>query len=284
MSANIFTGKLCTYYSHYNKPGKLVPMLDVLTKQGYTNYKLLNEARLAGYGTDAYKQLKENLSTAAFSSIQDDLNRRGQDNHLYHSGFIQFDIDAHDEPTLLESGGKDELRDYIIDKLPFIAYCGSSVSNIGLWGLIPIENRSKHESHYAAMIEAFKSINITLDTKTRNVAALRFLAYDPDAHFELEPEIFTDVSENSNPAFIQEYTRRDVSDELFKAAFVWVGLKHGYKWDKGYIHNYLLSLYSTLRYANVSREQILNWIYNNLIDEKDVTTNCLDEIEIKRIK
>ena len=282
--ATDFERAKCTFYKDYISPGKIVPLLDTLTKQGYTNSNLLNQLRLNGKESDFYKQNKKNLSVICASSIQDNLTiHHSENNHLFHSGFIQFDIDAAENDVLNYPGGKDELKEYLIDKIPYIAYTGSSVSNKGLWGLFQVMDRDNHYAHYSAMIEYFKGHNINLDTKTKNISSFRFLSYDPDAHIELEPVIFEDLLfSDNNKSGISEYERPDTPDSLFIAACQWVEAKHNYKFQKGYIHNYLVALYAILRHAHVSREKCLNWIYNNLIEERDITTNCLDEIEIRK--
>lgn len=287
---DIFSGKVCTYYKSVidrtqsgklTTSGTILPILDVLTNQRYTNYNLLNDLRNSGYKSDFYLANKKKLSAACFSSIQDDVTiDRCDENHLFHTGFLSFDIDTDKNPSLMN--GCEDMVDFIINNLPYIAYLGKSVSNLGLWGLVPILSKDDHYAHYAALVKEFSDRNIYLD-KLSDISRLRFLAYDPDAHFELEPQIFEDtLFEIDKPKQIERYERNDVTDNLFMAACKWVEAKHNIKFQPGSIHNYLLYLYSTLRYAHVSRAHCLNWIYNNLIEADKITTNCLDEIEFKK--
>lgn len=292
---NIFDGKICSYYknvvefSQYPKlasAGKNISILEILSKQGYTNTKHLNELRLSGHGTDFYEKNKNKLSAACFSSVQDDLTiTRSDANHLFHTGFIAFDIDIEKNPSLSQPGISDEMKEFIINEVPYVAYLGKSVSNIGMWGLIPIAYKDEHYAHFRAIVQYFNDRNIYMDVPLSDISRLRFIAYDPDAHFELQAEIFTDTLEKTDEVFKNYYERKDItieSSEFFKAACSWVEVKHGIKFEKGSIHNYLLRLYAILRYAHVGREIILSWIYKNLIPADKITTNCLDEIEISK--
>lgn len=284
---SIFDNKLATFYKSVvvekgkplPYPGKHIPILDLLTNERYTNHNLLAQLRQSGYKSDFYKKNKKYLSAACFSSVQDDLIYSRSDlNHLYHTGFLSFDIDADTNPLLLH-GSDDEIWQTITN-MPYVAYAARSVSNIGFWGLVPIQFHDEHGSHYEALRNYFAAHNIHID-HTSDVSRLRFLAYDPDAHFELNPEVFTETAQQqSYITNLNEYERKNLSDEFFRAACIWVEFKYDLKFEQGMVHNYLLRLYAILRNARVSRASALNWIYNNLIDEDKITTNCLDEIKV----
>lgn len=297
MSSTIFDGAICSYYQDimplsYDKsklkiPGRNIPILDILTNQGYSNTKQLNNTRLQIYDSIEYKAAKKQLPAASFSSVQDDLTiNRSDKNHLFHTGFITIDIDVEKNPSLRQPGVSDELKDFIINEVPYVAYLGKSVSNIGLWALIPIAYKDEHYAHFRALVKYFNDRKIYMDEPLFDISRLRFVAYDPDAHIELNPEIFTDTLETTDQIFSSYYERKDItieSDEFFIAACKWVEMKHGIVFEKGSIHNYLLRLYAMLRYAHVGREIILAWIYKNLIPFEQITTNCLDEIDISKL-
>lgn len=294
--SNIFEGKICSFYKSLVEfdesnikllhPGKNIPILDILTKQGYTNSKLLNDLRLSGIGSKFYKDNKKKLSAACFSTVQDDLTiTRSDKNTLFHTGFITIDIDIEKNPCLSQPGVSDEMRDFIINEVPYIAYMGKSVSNIGLWGLIPIAYKDDHYAHFRAITKYFSERSIYMDVPLSDVSRARFISYDPDAHIELNPKIFTDTIESVEEVFSSRYVRQDVTvddDRFFLAACAWVEQKHAIKFEPGSIHNYLLRLYCMLRYANVGREIILQWVYKNLITADKITTNCLDEINFNK--
>lgn len=275
----------CTYYKNVVEfqyeggplitPGIMAPILELLTNERYTNGNLLNKLRNSGYNSEYYNKNKRHLSAACLSSVQDDLTyTRSDKNHLFHTGYIAFDIDAKDNPYLLTDG--DSIKEFIIETIPYTVYIGKSVSNLGYWGLFQILNKDDHYGHYEAMKELFKEHKIAID-KTSDISRLRFIAYDPDAHINDGAKIFNEsvISDNTTST-IEEYTRRP-TDALFVAACRWVEAKYEIKFKKGSIHNYLLYLYATLRACHISRENILNWVYNNLIEESQVTTNCLEE-------
>lgn len=278
----------CTYYKnivdHVAKdspvltyPGKDVPIIDILTKQGYTNTELLNQVRNSGYKSEFYDKNKRKLSAACFSSLQDDLTiDRSDDNHLAHTGYMTFDIDSVDNPYLKTD--PEAIKETIIDKIPHIAYIGKSVSNIGYWGLIKIFDKSDHYGHFRAIQEVFSAIGVEVDKKVYDISRLRFIAFDPDYYINDDAPVFHDtVQVTEHTTNLPYYERRNVNDEFFLAACKWIEAKHDISFQKGSIHNYLLYLYGLLRSAHVSREQCLNWIYNNLIDEREITTNCLEE-------
>lgn len=290
---NIFDGKICSFYKnviefqqdkkHLSTPGINRPILDILTKEGYTNQNVLNDLRINRNNKEFYTKTKRTLSAATFSTVQDDMTiSRSDDNVLFHTGFISVDIDVEKNPSLLAS---DELKDYIINEIPYMAYLGRSVSNIGLWGLIPIAYKDEHYAHFRAIVKHFGDRGIYLDTPTSDISRLRFIAYDPDSYIELNPQVFYDTIETKEDVQQNRYIRTDInenSDEFFRVACRWVEVNHNLKFEKGYIHNYLLRLYALLRYAHVDRDVCLSWIYKNLISKEQVTTNCLDEIEFKK--
>ena len=275
----------CTFYkniiSHIHKngplttPGNIVPIIDLLTKQGYTNSNLLNDLRNSGYKSDFYNENKASLSAACFSSVQDNLTiDRTDKNHLFHTGYIAFDIDTDKNPYLLTDG--ESIKEYLIEKIPYIAYIGKSVSNLGYWGLMQILNKEDHYGHYEAMKQLFAANDVILD-KTSDISRLRFIAYDPDGHINDNALTFNDSIETEKTIGALDYYERKASHEFYISACRWVEAKYDIKFQQGSIHNYLLYLYATLRGCHVSRENVLNWIYNNLIEEALITTNCLDE-------
>lgn len=291
----IFDGKICSYYQDILNsengilkiPGRNVSILDLLSKQGYSNTKQLNYTRLQPYDSKEYKESKKLLPAACFSSVQTDLTiNRSDRNHLFHTGFIAFDIDISNNPSLAHPGIADEMKEFIINEIPFVAYLGRSVSNIALWGLVPIAYKDEHYAHFRALVKYFEDRNIYMDKPLYDISRLRFIAYDPDAHFELNPQVFTDTLESTGQVFANYYERKDVtidSDEFFRAACRWIEMKHNVKFEKGQIHNYLIRLYAVLRFAHVNREIILAWIYKNLIPADQITTNCLDEIDMAKL-
>ena len=103
-----------------------------------------------------------------------------------HSRLIQFDIDLKDNRHIRNYT---ELKAQIA-KLPFVVYCGLSVSGTGLWGLVPIAYPERHGQHFDALKRIFAHYHIMLDDKPRNVASLRGYSYDPAGYFARQVMLF----------------------------------------------------------------------------------------------
>jgi hypothetical protein len=104
-----------------------------------------------------------------------------------HTGYISFDIDNLGKAILM-----------VFEKIkliPFVFYCGRSVSGNGLWGLMKISNPEMHKEHFDAMEAAFMAIGIVIDPAPRNVASLRFICYDPEAYINENALTFTKILE-----------------------------------------------------------------------------------------
>lgn len=105
-----------------------------------------------------------------------------------HSGLMAFDID-----NIIDG----DIQQYfeIIKQIPYVAYLGLSASGKGLWGLMPIAYPSKHSLHFDAMEDAFKEMGIEIDPAPRAVNSLRFLAYDSEAYFNPEAQVWEKIKE-----------------------------------------------------------------------------------------
>lgn len=93
---------------------------------------------------------------------------------VQHSGFICIDIDGKDN-----EGAQDfsRLKD-LVRSVPYVAYCGLSVSGTGYFCLIPIADSRKHKEYFRALAEAFRACGIQVDRACSNVNRLRFVSYD----------------------------------------------------------------------------------------------------------
>lgn len=159
-----------------------VSLLDALRDDSQNN--LLNALRSFQYKCPEQSELKRQLIAVTPSSLQE--SGRGERYHKQHSGFIQFDIDG------VKKGDQDKLF-ALLCSIPYVSYCGLSASGNGYWGLFPIANTDKHTQHFDAMELAFKEWGILIDTKPRNLASLRFLSYDENAHFNFDAKVFDKI-------------------------------------------------------------------------------------------
>ncbi|SIR32533.1 BT4734/BF3469 family protein [Pontibacter lucknowensis] len=104
---------------------------------------------------------------------------RNEGNCKSHSGLIQFDIDEKENPAMKDLDAAREM----LATLPYVAYCGLSVSGRGLWGLVSIYDSAHHTEHFEYLYREISSMGMKLDTAPRNIASARFYSYDPNAYF-----------------------------------------------------------------------------------------------------
>ena len=125
------------------------------------------------------------MTPAAFCSY------RRSANVQYLTGLMAFDIDAKDNAHRLAN--YDDLKDEI-RKIPYVAYCGRSVSGTGFWGLLFIGynvTASEYKAAFKAMQQDFASMGIKIDSKPADPASLRFFSFDPEGYLNHYPEAYT---------------------------------------------------------------------------------------------
>lgn len=111
-------------------------------------------------------------------------------NVQYLTGLMPFDIDAKDNAGHLLN--YDELKE-VISQLPYVAYCGRSVSGKGFWGLFHIGynvTASEYKAAFRALQEDFADMGIIIDPAPANPASLRFYSFDPDAYVNHYPQVY----------------------------------------------------------------------------------------------
>lgn len=159
--------------------------------------KLSNEERI--------KQLKVRLPAGIISGVVE--GGIGQDNIVHRNGVISIDIDAKDNPKVHDW----ETLKSIVGSLPFVAYVGLSVSELGIFALIPILDPEKHKEHFDAIARFFAQWEVRftqqgdteetilnglpLDPMPSNIASKRFVSYDPNPVWKTEAEVFENVVE-----------------------------------------------------------------------------------------
>lgn len=149
--------------------------------------------------------LKKSLPAGITSGVA--VDGISEESIVERNNTIAFDIDAKDNPALYDwEAVKTE-----ISKSPYVAYTGLSVSELGVWGLIPVEDGIRHKEHFDAIVEDFAKTTftimqkqdseptilhgITLDQAPSNVASKRFMSYDPNPYCNPEAQIYTKVKE-----------------------------------------------------------------------------------------
>ncbi len=112
-------------------------------------------------------------------------------NVQYLTGLMPFDIDAKDNAGRLVN--YDTLKAEI-SKIPYVAYCGRSVSGKGFWGLLFIGysvTAPEYKAAFKAMQEDFEDMGIIIDPAPANPASLRFYSFDPEGYVNHYPEAYT---------------------------------------------------------------------------------------------
>ena len=97
-----------------------------------------------------------------------------------HSGYIAIDIDGENHGDNLDYT-PEQLKEKI-SSIINVAYCGYSASGKGVWGLVPIYDRTKHQEHFEALEHCFNRIGVKIDPACKNINRLRFASYDPEPY------------------------------------------------------------------------------------------------------
>jgi hypothetical protein len=159
--------------------------------------KLRNEKEVAA--------LKKSLPAGIISGVA--ANGIGEQNIVERNNVLVFEIDAKDNPAIYDwEAVKKE-----ISKSPYVAYTGLSVTGLGAYGLIPVEDSNKYRQHFDAVVADFANTTFTimqnqdttptilkgirLDPAPSNVASKRFLSYDPQPYWNTEAKIYTKTIE-----------------------------------------------------------------------------------------
>lgn len=116
--------------------------------------------------------LKRSLPQATISGVFSPT--RAKNNLSQHSGLICVDIDAKDNPDILD--WKTLKQDLSV--LPQIAYCALSVSGKGLFLVIPLRYPEKHLQQFRQLQIDFRKMGIMIDSACSDITRLRCLSYD----------------------------------------------------------------------------------------------------------
>ncbi|GAB3949963.1 hypothetical protein GCM10028805_27220 [Spirosoma harenae] len=183
-------------FANYNTAGNPKP---VNLYTWLTNSKYREKVELIRQLTDKFKRDEVKATLPAITPSGVFIYRQASD-LVHHSGVLQFDIDLKDNPRIRNYA---DLKTQIA-KLPFVAYCGLSVSGTGYWGLVPIAYPEWHNKHFDALKRVFAYYGIIIDNKPRNVASLRGYSYDPDAYFAEKVMLF-DIYDEPRPGSTRDF-------------------------------------------------------------------------------
>lgn len=126
----------------------------------------------AVFDKETRNALKRSLPQATISGVFSPT--RAKYNLSQHSGLICVDIDAKDNPDILDW----ETLKQDLSVLPQIAYCALSVSSKGLFLVIPLRYPEKHLQQFRQLQIDFRKMGIMIDSACSDITRLRCLSYD----------------------------------------------------------------------------------------------------------
>lgn len=118
------------------------------------------------------------------------------------SNLIGLDIDLKDNQDIMQDVPS------IMSSLPYIAYCGKSISGDGYFAISEIANAKDFKAHFLALQEDMKELGITIDPQCKDITRLRFATYDPHAYYNPFAEPYNKVYVEK-PKPIQSFSRSD---------------------------------------------------------------------------
>lgn len=166
---DIFQTHISVYNGVTDNTGTRIPLGTFLFCKEYKDDIL----RLrAVFDKETRNALKRSLPQATISGVFSPT--RAKYNLSQHSGLICVDIDAKDNPDILDW----ETLKQDLSVLPQIAYCALSVSGKGLFLVIPLRYPEKHLQQFRQLQIDFRKMGIMIDSACSDITRLRCLSYD----------------------------------------------------------------------------------------------------------
>lgn len=140
---------------------------------------------------ETIRQLKGKLPCVTMSGT---FSERNSGKLIEHSGLICIDIDGKDNPHIADM---DDLK-RTLSKLPYVLYCGLSVSGRGVFCLIPIAAPNRHRQHFYSIEKDFQEMGITIDSACKDITRLRYCSYDPKPVININAVVYDKHIESSS--------------------------------------------------------------------------------------
>ena len=102
------------------------------------------------------------------------------------SNVICIDIDGKDNPSVSYTTTMKRL----VSQLPFVWYCGISVSGNGVFCLVKYEDHKLHKQYFKALEKDFSDIGLTIDKACSDICRLRIVSYDSNPYINENPTIY----------------------------------------------------------------------------------------------
>lgn len=172
-----------------NRPCGSVNILAWLLKEPDC-LQVINQIRSAK-DISTIRQLKGKLPCATMSGT---FLERNSSKLIEHSGLICIDIDGKDNPDIADM---EDLK-CKLSKLPYVLYCGLSVSGRGVFCLIPIADPNMHRQHFYSIEKDFQEMGITIDSACKDITRLRYCSYDSKPVININADVYDKHIESSS--------------------------------------------------------------------------------------
>ncbi len=200
--------KTISKYNNYAGVAFNCNLLDYLNDESFKDQVLEIRSKATKDERDLLKAYLPGITPSAICSPT-----RSAKNVIAHTGLICFDLDK------LPPEKMNEIFKTITN-MPFVAYCGLSVSGTGYWGIIPISNKGKHGQHFEAMRLYFQSCGIDspyFDNAVKDVSRFRYQSFDKSAYFNHNANVFSYIYEPPvmpKKAYYANSTEKNVFDDF----------------------------------------------------------------------
>jgi hypothetical protein len=124
---------------------------------------------------------------------------RNEKSLIKHSGYICLDIDGKENPHITDFNW---LRDEI-SKISNVALCSLSLSEKGVFCLIPIKYAEKHREHFNSLAKDFEAMGIIIDKKCINVSRLRAASSDVNIYVNKNATVYERYIESKKKSINQ---------------------------------------------------------------------------------
>lgn len=192
--------KVSIYRNVSDTEGELISISTILKGIKNGRWKEQTEKLRSIQDEKAQKAYKNTLPCFTPSG---DFSKRNNEALLKHSGFLFLDIDAKDNPILLQKDETAKVRKQLIADR-HTCFLFTSCRGLGLCAGMRIDG-NRHEESFLFLEKYFKEkYGLVVDNSCKDVARLRFISYDPDLYLSegaetvIVPESFLKESRRKN--------------------------------------------------------------------------------------
>ncbi len=171
-----------SYFRNINQYVKEVSINEII-KQIQSDQSLKNKISQIRAAKDKAEKNKLKLSLPAIttSGVFDKAHKK--EAFIKHSGLLQIDIDAVENPAEL----KETLKK---DPYTFVAFISPSGNGLKLIVKIPADEQKHLQSFEALQLYYLQKYGLQIDEKTKDISRLMFLSYDPEIFVNEKAQTF----------------------------------------------------------------------------------------------